>query len=453
MSIDLAAEAIRAQLSGRLLLPADSEYEQARRVHNGAVDKRPAAIVRCAGTADVQDALALARQQGLPVAVKGGGHSVAGRAVCDDGLVIDLSLMRGVMVDPRARTARAQPGATWGGFNRETQVYGLATTGGVVSTTGVAGLTLGGGLGWLMGKYGLAVDNLRSADVVTADGKVLHASQEQNPDLFWALRGGSGNFGVVTQFEYALHPVGPLVTGGIIAFPFDQARTILRHFREFTAGLPDELTAFCGLIHAPDGSGAKLAGVVACHCGPLEAGEAALAPLRRFGTPVMDALGPIPYTVQNTLLDAGFPAGARNYWKSSFLNALTDDVIDVAVERFAACPSPMSGMVLEHFHGAATRVPPTATAFGHRTEGYNLLVAAEWLDRAEDGPNTAWARETFAALAPAMARATYVNYMSDDESAGRISEAYGVNYARLQELKRRYDPENVFHLNQNIPPA
>lgn len=453
MSIDLAAEEVRAHLSGRLLLPDSPEYEEARHVHNGAIDKRPAAIVRCAGTADVQDALALAREHGLPVAVKGGGHNVAGRAVCDGGLMIDFSLMRGIMVDPRARIARAQPGATWGGFNRETQVHGLATTGGIVSTTGIAGLTLGGGLGWLMGKYGLAVDNLRSAEVVLADGRVLRASQDENPDLFWALRGGGGNFGVVTQFEYALHPVGPLVTGGIVAFPFDQARTVLRSFREFTAGLPDEITVFCGLIHAPDGSGAKLAAVVACHCGPLEAGEAALAPVRRFGTPVMDALGSIPYTAQNTLLDAGFPAGARNYWKSSFLSALTDDVIDLAVERFAACPSPMSGMVLEHFHGAATRVAPTATAFGHRSEGYNLLVAAEWMDRDEDGPNTAWARETFAALAPAMVPATYVNYMGDDESAGRVSEAYGVNFARLQELKRRYDPENAFHLNQNIPPA
>ena len=285
MAIDQSAlEELTARFTGRLVLPGDAGYDEARQIHNGAIDKRPALIARCVGTADVQDAVRFAREHELRIAIRGGGHNVAGRAVCDDGLMIDLSLMSGILVDAPGQTARAQGGVTWGAFNRETQVHSLATTGGLVSTTGVAGLTLGGGLGWLMGRFGLAADNLRSAEVVTATGEVVRAGAGENEDLLWALRGGGGNFGVVTSLEYDLHPVGPMVTGGLIAFPFDQARQVLRNYREFTASLPDDLTAFCGLIHAPDGSGGKLAAVIVCHAGSLDEGEAAVAPVKGFRT-------------------------------------------------------------------------------------------------------------------------------------------------------------------------
>ena len=306
--------------SSQLLQPGDAGFEDARKVHNGLVDKHPAMIARSRTVADVVAAIELAKTLGLEVAIRGGGHNVAGRATVDGGLVIDLGPMKTVHVDPRARTARAQGGVTWAEFNRETQQHGLAVTGGVVSSTGIAGLTLGGGLGWLMGKYGMALDNLRSVEIVTAAAQVLRANKNENPDLFWAVRGGGGNFGVATTFEYDLHPVGPTVTGGLIAYPFDRVRDVLRFFRDRTASLPDEHTLFAGLIHAPDGSGNKLAVLVTCHSGPLDVGEKALQPLKTFGSPIMDALGPIPYVQLNSMLDAAYPKGALNYWKSSFLS-------------------------------------------------------------------------------------------------------------------------------------
>ena len=368
-------------------------------------------------------------------------------------MMIDLSLMKAVMVDPIARTVRAQGGVTWGEFNRETQVYGLATPGGIVSTTGIAGLTLGGGLGWLMGKYGMAVDNLRAAEVVTATGEVVRASANENADLLWALKGGGGNFGVVTSFEYDAHEVGPMVTGGLVAFPFAEAVSVMRKWRDFTADLPDELTTFCLLAHDPHGSGAKMVAVALCHCGPLDQGEPIVARVRSFGAPVMDALGPIPYPAQNMLFDAGFPKGARNYWKSSFLQGLPDDLIDTLVQRFSETPSSMSAIALEHFHGAAVRPDPSATAYAHRTEGVNLLFITQWADSADDQKNVQWTRDVSAETAVFNGPDIYVNYMADDEQAGRVASAYGANYARLQQLKKTYDPENVFHFNQNITPA
>src|ERR1700682_2138988 len=308
-SVDEVAVEFSGTFSGQLLRPADAGYEEARRVHNGLVDKRPALIARCRGVADVVDAVELTRKLGLEVAVRGGGHNVAGRATIDGGLVIDLSPMKGIHVDPKGRTVRAQGGVTWAELNRETQLQGLAVTGGVVSTTGIAGLTLGGGLGWLMSKYGLALDNLVSAEVVTAAGEVLQASRDENADLFWALRGGGGNFGVATSLEYRLHAVGPTVTAGLIAHPFDRARDLLRFFRDSTASLPDEHTIFGTLTHAPDGSGTKVAAMATCHCGSLEAGEKAMRPLKRFGSPVLDAIGPIPYCQLNGMLDGGYPRG------------------------------------------------------------------------------------------------------------------------------------------------
>jgi FAD/FMN-containing dehydrogenase len=449
---DTAAELAKS-FTGQVLRPADPGYEEARKVHNGLIDKRPAFIARCLGAADVVDALRVVRGGGLEVAVRGGGHNVAGRATTEGGLMVDLSLMKGIHLDPKARTARAQGGVTWREFNRETQLHGLATTGGVVSSTGIAGLTLGGGLGWLMGKYALALDNLISAEVVLADGRVVTASADQHPDLFWALRGGGGNFGVVTSFEYGLHPVGPIVTGGIIAWPFAAAFDVLRHFRDVTASLPDEFTVFGGLVHAADGSGEKLAVMVMCHCGPLSEGEAAAGPMKSFGAPAVDAVRPMPYCQLNAMLDSAYPRGALNYWKSSFLAGLSDDVIRAMIDCFGKCPTPMGQLLLEHFHGAVTRVGITDTAFPHRAEGYNMLVLSEWMDPRQTDACTAWAQESFAALRPYMGAGRYVNYFGADELSDAVAAAYGPNYERLQRIKAEYDPDNLFRLNQNILPT
>jgi len=443
---------LTATFSGRLLEPGAEGYEEARHVHNGLIDKRPALIARCRGAADVVDAISLAKKLGLEVAVRGGAHNVAGRATIEGGLLIDLSLMRGIHVDRSRRTVRAQGGVTWAELNRETQLHGLAVTGGVVSTTGIAGLTLGGGLGWLMSKYGLALDNLVSVELVTADGEVLHTSSQQHPDLFWGLRGGGGNFGVATSLEYRLYPVGPTITGGLIAYPFDQARDMLRFFRDRTASLPDEQTLFAGLIHAPDGSGTKLAAMVTSHCGSLEEGEVAMRPLKEFGSPAMDALGSISYCQLNSMLDAAYPRGALNYWKSSFLAQLSDDAIDTMIECFGKCPTPMGQLLLEHFHGAATRVAPTETAFPARAEGYNFLVLSEWMDPASNEQCIAWAKQSYTEMERFFAPWRYVNYLGDDEEGESLAAAYGPNYRRLQELKAKYDPSNFFHMNQNIRP-
>jgi FAD/FMN-containing dehydrogenase len=448
---DAAAE-LGARFGGQLLQPADAGYEDARKVHNGLVDKRPALIARCRGVADVVAALDLTRRLGLEGAIRGGGHNVAGRATIDGGVMIDLSLMKGIHVDPARRTVWAQGGVTWGELNRETQLHGLAVTGGVISSTGIAGLTLGGGVGWLMGKYGLALDNLRAVELVTADGKIVRASQQEEPDLFWALRGGGGNFGIATGFEYDLHPVGPTITGGPIVHPIERARPVLEFFRDSTRSLPDEHTLFATLTHAPDGSGAKVAALVTCHCGPLEDAERAMRPLKQFGSPVLDAVGPMPYSQLNGMLDAKYPKGALNYWKSNFLAELSDAAIDTMIGSFARCPTTMGQLLLEHFHGALTRVEATDTAFPHRREGYNFLVLAQWMQPAQTEACIAWARETYEAMRPFFAAGRYVNYLDDDETGDPIAAAYGPNYRRLQQIKAQYDPTNFFRMNQNIRP-
>ena len=452
-SISNAVSELTATFGGQLLQPEDAGYDEARRVHNGLVDKRPALIARCRGAADIVDAVRLARKLGLEVAVRGGGHNVAGRGTINDGLMIDLAPMKGILVDPKARTARVQGGVTWREFNRETQLHGLAATGGVVSTTGIGGLTLGGGLGWLMSKHGLALDNLLSAEIVTADGKVLTASADQNPDLFWAVRGGGGNFGVAASLEYQLHPVGPIIVGGLMAYPFEQAREVLRFFREATQSLPDEMMIVAGLIHAADGSGTKLAAMVVSHCGAREIAEAAVKPIQQFGTPAVNAIGPISYCELNSMLDGAYPRGALNYWKSSFLTELSDEAIDRLIDSFAKCPTPMGQLLLEHFHGAVSRVPVDATAFPHRTEGYNLVILSEWMEPAISGRCIEWARETYSTMGRFLGSGRYVNYLGDDEPGDPAAAAYGSNYPRLQRIKRKYDPENLFHMNQNIRPA
>jgi FAD/FMN-containing dehydrogenase len=439
--------------SGQLLQPDDALFDEARRVHNGLVDKRPGIIARCLGAADVVDALGLARKLGLEVAVRGGGHNVGGRGTIDNGLLIDLSLMKGLHVDPKTRTARAEGGTLWKEFNRATQLHGLATTGGVISTTGVAGLTLGGGLGWLMSRHGMALDNLLSVDLVTADGKVVRASSEEHPDLFWAVRGGGGNFGVATSLEFRVHPVGPMVMGGIVAHPVSQAKDLLRLYRDLTAAAPEDLMLFFGLLTGPDGT-TKLAAIVAGHMGPQAQAEAELRPLHQFGQPLMDVIGPMPYSVLNSMLDASFPRGARNYWKSHFMDQLADEAIDTLIDRFASCPSPMAALMLEHFHGAAARVPVTHTAYALRKTGYNLVILSQWKDGADDSRCVSWARESYAALQPFTGTNRYVNYLGDDETAdAALAAAYGPNLDRLRKVKAKYDPDNVFHHNVNIRPA
>lgn len=443
---------LSSRFGGRLLQPEDAGYEEARRVHNGLIDKRPRVIAQCRGVADIAEAVQLARTLRLEVAVRGGGHNVAGRAVVDGGLMIDLSGMKGVRVDARAGTAWAQAGVNWAELNRETQFHGLATTGGVVSTTGIAGLTLGGGIGWLMGKYGLALDNLASVELVTADGRALRASADENDDLFWAVRGGGGNLGVVACFEYRLHRVGPTISGGLIAYPLSAGRDVLKLFREMAAAAPDELGLEAALVGAPDTSGAKLAVVAVCHCGHPADGEAAVRPLKAFGPPVMDTIGPMTYCGLNAMLDPLYPRGALNYWKSHFLPELTDAAIDTVIGAFERCPSPISNIILEYFHGAATRVPVGETAFALRSPGYNALVLSQWMDPADNGRCVEWARETYDAIQPFTGVGRYVNYLDQDESADAVAAAYGPNYRRLREVKARYDPENFFHMNQNIPP-
>lgn len=445
-------EVLADRFGGVLVGPGDATYEDLRRCHNGLIDKHPALVACCRSTADVVEAVRFAAAEDLELAVRGGGHNVAGRAVCEGGLMIDLSLMRGVDVDPGARVARVQGGALWSDVNRATGLHGLAVTGGAISTTGVGGYTLGGGLGWLMGVCGLAADNLLEAEVVLASGDVVRAGPQQHQDLFWALHGGGGNFGVVTSFVFRLYPIAE-VLGGLVAHPLDAALDVLRFYRDFTRDVPDELTVFAGLVHAPDGSGAPLAAMVLCHAGPPEDAERDVQPLLDFGQPAMVDVARMPYATMNTLLDDGFPRGALNYWKSAFVRGLDDALLETMVERFAVAPSPMSAMLLEHFHGAVTRISPQATPVPHRSPGYNLLIPTVWTDPADSAANIAWTRETYAALAPHRAEGRWLNYYDDDEDAEAIDAAYGANRERLAAVKRRYDPENRLHLNQNIAPA
>jgi FAD/FMN-containing dehydrogenase len=449
---DTRLRALEGTFSGDLLRPGAAGYDEARRLYNGLIDKRPALIARPRSSADAAAAVAFARESDLEISIRGGGHGVAGRAVADGALTIDLALMKDVRVDPDARTARAGGGATWGPFNDATAEHGLATTGGLISTTGIAGLTLGGGFGWLMGRYGLAADNLVSAEIVTADGVVRTTGVEQDPDLFWAVRGAGANFGVVTTFEYRLHPLAQ-ITGGLAAYPFDAAGDVLAFYREFTTDLPDELTSYAGLIHAPDGSGTLLAAIVVCHSGEPSQAEIDLKPLLDFGSPAMVQIGPMPYPAINTMLDEAYPTGSLNYWKSSFVDELSDDVLRTVAGAFASCPSPMSGILLEHVHGAVTRVDVADTAVQHRETGYNILLPSVWTDPATTDANVAWTRETYSALEPYFAGRRYLNYLSEDDLAQAAPAGYGPHYDRIAKLKATYDPENVFHLNLNVEPA
>ncbi len=403
----------------------------------------------CAGPADVARGIAFAREHDLVLSVRGGGHSVAGNAVCDDGIMLDLSGMKGIRVDPDNRSARAEPGLTLGELDHETQAWGLATPLGVVSMTGIAGLTLGGGLGWLNGAYGLACDNLLSADVVTADGRLVKASEIENEDLFWGIRGGGGNFGVVTSFEYRLHPVGPVLAGGL-TYPVAEAPDVLRFYDDFVKSAPDELSTAASL--AVGASGQPVVTIVVCFCGPVDTGEQVLRPLRTFRRPIEDTVQPTPYRMLQAAADPGFPFGQLHYWKSGFLRHLTDEAIQTMMRFVEQMPSAATGVGLQQMHGVASRTHPSATAFPHRAEQYDFLILSQWPDPTDTATNIEWTRELFAAMQPHLENAVYVNNLGD-EGDNRVQAAYGANYNRLAALKAKYDPTNFFRMNHNIQPA
>jgi FAD/FMN-containing dehydrogenase len=440
---------LRAAVRGDVITPADAGYDAARQVWNAIIDRRPAAIVRVRSAADVIAAVNFTRDSHLPLAIRGGGHNVAGRCTCDDGIVVDFSEMKGIRVDPAARAVRAEPGLRWAEFDRETQAFGLATTGGTVGDTGIAGLTLGGGFGWLGGRHGMTADNLLSADVVLASGQLVHASEREHPDLFWALRGGGGNFGVVTSFEYQVHPIGPMIVGGIIVHPYPQAREALRFYGEFIKQAPDDLTVAAVMMTTPDGQ--KACGFVAAHAGSLEDGLEAVKPLKAFGTPALDMIGPLPYAAQQSLLEGAMPPGLRNYWKADFLDGMTDGVIDVAVDAYARATSPMAALLFFPIHGRASRVAPDATAYPHR-RGIHFGIYALWNDPAQDRQQIDWVRQTWDAAQPFVPGGVYVNELGEDEGDSRVQQAYAGNYERLRAIKRQYDPDNLFCLNANIKP-
>jgi FAD/FMN-containing dehydrogenase len=445
-------DALKHELRGELITPASPGYDAARRIWNAMIDRRPAAIARCTCVEDVIAAVRFAAREGLHPAIRGGGHNAAGLSMVNEDLVIDVSPMKRISVDPVARTAVAEAGLTWGEFDKATHAHGLATTGGLVTTTGIAGLTLGGGVGWLMGRCGLTCDNTLAYDVVTADGELITASATQHPDLFWALKGGGGNFGVVTSITYQLHPVSTVISG-MLLHPLTRAREVLRFYRDFvTAGIPDELVVYAGALSGPDGT--PLVAIIPAYSGAdLDEGERVLAPLRAFGPPVADMVQRMPYVGMQSMLDAAFPyGGLRSYWKSNFLRALPDEAIDVFVHNAERCPSPRTIAVIEHSHGAAARVAPEATAFPARHHAFDLVILSLWEDAGVDAAQTAWTRAFYEAMQPWSASLVYVNALSEDDGE-RVVEAYGTHYRRLADVKAKYDPDNRFRRNQNIVPA
>jgi len=436
---------------GELITPGDAGYDEARNLYNAMIDRRPGLIARCAGAADVIAVVGFAREQGWDLAVRGGGHNLPGTSVCDGGVVIDCSALRSIRVDPEARSARAEPGLRWLDFDAETQAFGLATTGGTFSDTGISGLTLGGGMGWLGGHYGLASDNLVAADVVSADGRLLRASADEHPDLFWALRGGGGNFGVVTSFEYRLHPVGP-VLGGLVAHPFERAREVLRFYQEFSSAMPDELSTACSFLTHPEAGPAV--GMAAVWSGPVDQGEKVLKPLHDFGPPVEDTIAVVPYRAVQTMLDPLCPPGLRYYAKGLYVDDLTDVLIDATIEHFARVTSPRSLVIIQYKGGQMGRGPADRTAFGHRDARHLFVAWSAWEDPREDDRHVAWARGLAEAVEPVGAGGEYVNDLGleTEEGHARIRAGFGANYDRLAKLKAKYDPDNLFHHNQNIRP-
>ena len=456
---DESLNELKASLRGTLLVPAQPGYDEARTLHNALVDKHPAMIVRCAGVADVIAAVKFARKHGIPTSVKGTGHNVAGISLCDGGMVIDLSAMKGIHTNPEARTARVEPGVTWGELNHELQAFGLAATGGFVGTTGVGGLTLGGGLGWMIRKHGCALDNLLSADVVTAEGQFLRASANENSDLFWGIRGGGGNFGIVTSFEFQVYPAGT-VLAGLVLHPLSKGRQAVRVWREYELTAPEEMSngvlLFTAPAELPVPDVLRREAIVAIggvYVGPVSEGERLLQPLREYGPPAADIYQAMPYSAAQTMADFLWPKGLYSYWKSSFLKSLSDGAIDTLLAFYGKTPSPRTVIVIEHDGDSAwSRVPEEATAFGHRNWPYNFLVTTMWTDKADTEANINWTRELWDAMRPYLADAAYVNYLGESEEQG-VHTAYGTKYERLVALKDKYDPTNFFCMNQNIKPS
>lgn len=442
-------ETLQSVMRGRVLGAGDEGYDTARKIHNGMIDRHPAAIARCAGVADVKRSLEFSLDNALPVSIRSGGHGLSGYAVCDGGVMIDLSDMTAVSVDPAAKTVRAQAGANWGQFDHETQTFGLATTGGLVRTTGIAGLTLAGGHGFLMRRFGFTCDNLLSADVLTVDGQLIKASPDENPDLFWALRGGGGNFGIVTAFEYRLHQLGT-VLGGLLLLPFNKARQVLKFYDEFSAGAPDELGVLAALGTLPDGTKAVVSPV--CYSGALNAGEQVLRPLRTFTQPMADQIKPMPYTAVQSIVENFNPRGLRNYWKMVYLKELSEDAIAIMTEMYARVSAPHTHVVIYTFGGAPSRVPPGQTAVSHRDARHAVIAIGMWENPAEDDIQIQWVRDFADAMQPYASEGFYPNYEAD-VGAERLVAAFGSEkYNRLAAVKRKYDPSNIFRLNQNISP-
>jgi FAD/FMN-containing dehydrogenase len=454
-------EQLRARFQGQLIEPDNPVYNEARKVWNGMIDRQPGLIAVCSGVADVMTAMRFARKRDLLVSVRGGGHNVAGSAVCDEGLVIDLSRMKGMHVDPERRTARAEAGLLWGEFDHETQAFGLATTGGIVTHTGIAGLTLGGGLGWLMRKHGLTCDNLLSVDVVTADGELVHASEFANADLFWGVRGGGGNFGIITSFEFALHPVGPEVLAGPVVYPAAQAETVMRAYRDYIATAPTELGTIATLRHAPvvpwlptDVHGRPIVSIAVCYAGPITEAEDVVGPLRSLGDPLADIVRPTTYMANQAMFDSGAPHGWNYYWKSHYMSVLSDDAIRTMIDKAWQTHSPKSYTIMFHLGGAVRYLSDDATAFGGRGAEHAININAAWPAELEGGSeDIEWARAMWSALAPYSTGGVYMNFLGD-EGQERVKAAYGVEkYEKLVALKDRYDPTNFFRMNQNIRPS
>ncbi|MGJ3251688.1 MAG: FAD-binding oxidoreductase [Elainellaceae cyanobacterium] len=451
----------RQHMQGEVLQDGDSGYQDARTIWNGMIDKHPAAIARCTGTADVLHAVRFAHHHNLLLSVRGGGHNVAGNALCDNGLTIDLSSMKGIHVDPASRTARVQPGVCIGELDHETQVFGLANPNGIVSLTGIAGLTLGGGFGWLSRKHGLTCDNLLSADVVTAKGEFLTASETENADLFWGLRGGGGNFGIATSFEYQLYPVGPEVMGGKIIYPFEKADEVLRFYRDFAAAAPDELSTLAFLKKAPASPmipdvfhGKLVVGVAVCYAGSIEDGQRVIQPLKEFETPIVDGISPKPYTVIQSMFDAGQQPGNHYYWKSEYLSGLSDEAIATSINYAQKITSPMTGILIFQLGGAISRVDEEVMAASHRDAAFVLNINTAWKESEENQRHIQWTRDFWQAIRSQSTGGVYVNFLSQDEGRDRVRAAYGqATYDRLVELKDKYDPTNLFRVNQNIQPT